>query len=128
MGLIGLFNGSFSTFKPVQIFYEIWNIRNNLDSKEHVWWALCLDFGSRIISSYRTFWFPNASVYCCVNKKIGASTINVPSVPIVKIKPNEGCVLVWLNLDDDVCHVVDFYDTSQCFYKTKTSNGLCWCW
>ena len=54
----------------------------------------------------------------------GASTVNVPSMATVKIKPSDDDILVLLDSDEYVCHVVDLSDTSSFLYKTTPSNPV----
>jgi hypothetical protein len=54
----------------------------------------------------------------------GASTVNVLSMATVKIEPTNDDVLVLLDSDEEVCHVVDLSDTSFFPYKTKSSNPV----
>ena len=62
-----------------------------------------------------------ASIILLTNES-GASTVNVPNMATVNIEPNDDDVLVLLDLDEDVCHVVDLFDTSYFPCKTKPSN------
>lgn len=54
----------------------------------------------------------------------GTSIVNVSSMAIVKIKPSDYDVLMPLDLDDDVCHVIDLYDTSRAHYRTTISYSI----
>ena len=57
-----------------------------------------------------------------LTNKYGASTVNMPTVATVKIEPSDNDVLVLLDSDEDVCHVVDLSDTSHFPYKPRSSN------
>jgi hypothetical protein len=59
-----------------------------------------------------------------LTNEFGASTVNVPSIASIKIQPNDVDVLVLLNLDKEVCHIVDLSDTSHFPYTTKPSNSI----
>ena len=52
----------------------------------------------------------------------GASTVNVSSIATVKIEPSDDDVLVLLDLDKEVCPIVDPSDISLFPFKTKPSN------
>jgi hypothetical protein len=54
----------------------------------------------------------------------GASTVNVHSMATVKIEPTNDDVLVLLDLDEEVCFVVDLSNTFPFPYKTKSSNPV----
>ena len=57
-----------------------------------------------------------------LTNEFGTSILYLPSVTTVKIEPNDDNVLVLLDSCDDVCHVVDFSDTSPfpCRIRTFT--------
>lgn len=48
-----------------------------------------------------------------LTNEFGTSTMYLPSVATIKIKPNDNNVLVMLDSDDDVCHVAEFSYTSS---------------
>ena len=54
----------------------------------------------------------------------GTFTVQLPSVAMVKLKPNDDNVIVMLDSDDDVCHVVDFSDTSYFPCRTRTPTPI----
>ena len=42
----------------------------------------------------------------------------------VKREPNDDDVLMLLNLDDDICSIIDSFDTSYILYNSKSSNPI----
>jgi hypothetical protein len=59
-----------------------------------------------------------------LTNEFGASIINVPSMTIVKIEPNDDDVFVLLDSDEEVYHVVDLSNTSHFPSKIKSSNPV----
>ena len=43
---------------------------------------------------------------------------------MVKIKPNDDNIIVMFVSDDDVCHVVDHFDTSHFPYRSRTPTPI----
>ena len=77
--------------------------------------------------SFRIIGLPDSRMQASIillTNEYGASTINVPSVATVNIEPSDNVVLVLLVLDEDVCHIVNFFDTSQFLYNTKPSDPV----
>ena len=64
-----------------------------------------------------------ASITLLTNE-FSASTVNVPTVNTVKIESSDDDVLVLLDSDEDVCHVVDLSDISHFLYKPRSSNPV----
>ena len=107
------------------VFHEWWYIfepifiPNNMCQNGYVW---ILGLGLYRVIGLRDshMW---ASTVLLTNKS-GASTVNVPSMTTIKIEPSGDDVLMLLDSDEDVYHVVDLSDTSPYPYKTKPSNPV----
>lgn len=56
--------------------------------------------------------------------EFGASTIQAPSVATVNIERTDGNVLVLSDSNDDVCYVVDLYNTSYFLCRTRTPTFI----
>lgn len=49
----------------------------------------------------------------------GTSTVQVPSVAIVKLEPTDDIVLMLSNLKNDICNVVDLFDTPTFTFNSR---------
>lgn len=47
------------------------------------------------------------------------STVQVPSVAIVKLEPTDDSMLVLSDLEDDICDVVDLFDTPSFPFNSR---------
>ena len=77
--------------------------------------------------SFRIIGLPDSLMQMCtvlLTNEYGASTVSVLSMVTVKIEPKEDDVLVLLDSDEDICHVVHLSDISHFPYKTKPSNSV----
>ena len=100
------------------VFHEWWYIfepifiPNNMCQNGYVW---ILGLGLYRVIGLRDshMW---ASTVLLTNKS-SASTVNVPSMTTIKIEPSGDDVLMLLDSDEDVYHVVDLSDTSPYPYK-----------
>jgi hypothetical protein len=63
-----------------------------------------------------------------LTNEYGASAVNVPTVPTVKIEPSDNNVLLLLDSDEDVSPVVDLSDTSPFPYKPRSPNRFWSLW
>ena len=77
--------------------------------------------------SFRVIGLPDSQMQAStvlLTNESGASTVNVHSIVTVKIEPSEDDVLVLLDSDEDVCPIVDLFDTSHFLHKTKPLNPV----
>ena len=57
-----------------------------------------------------------------LTNEFGTSTVEIPSVPIVKLESTDNSVLVYSDSDDDICVAINLSDKSPFPFRSRDST------